>query len=610
MAANNSISLVSLDFDTLKNQLKTYLKSQAQFSDYDFDGSNMSVLLDILTYNTHVNAFYLNMVASEMFLDSAQLRNSIISIAKSLNYTPRSTKSAKAILNLQFAQSGLISFTIPSGTRFTGKNSRGSYQFITDQSRVLYPSNGFFTAANVEIYEGSLITDTFVVNYAIEGQRFILTNDNIDTDSLNVVVSEDDGQTISSFQKTTTLYNASSNTNIFFVQATEDTRYEVSFGDGVFGRRPKDGAIVTCTYRNTFGADGNDATGFILNDNLGAFNGYGSAIIPTITVVSPGFGGGEAETIEDIRFRAPKVYQTQERAITVNDFSALVTQEFQSIKNVYVYGGELALGAPRFGSVLIAPVTYTGVLLSQAEKNEIETYLRQRTTVGITPTVVDPDYLYVSLTTNVKYDPNVTTLSAADIKSAVESAIETFNTEELTDFNTELNLSKLESAINAVDASILGNQTELTIKKVFNTALDQQSFPSIRFRNEIVPGTIESSEFLSSGRRYQYADYNPNNNTLLARIVDGRTVVINTTNAVYLKDITNPNSVTYTSAGTVDYAAGIVTLNSIRFSSFEGKSGLEVQAKPVSQDVSSKENDVIAIDVQGGISVNVRSVNG
>ena len=610
MAANTSISLVNLDFDTLKNQLKTYLKSQSQFADYDFDGSNMSVLLDILSYNTHLNAFYLNMVASEMFLDSAQLRNSIISIAKSLNYTPRSIKSSRAVLNLQFAQSGLQSFNIPAGTRFSGKNSRGTYQFITDESLVLYPLNGFFTANNVTVYEGSLATDVFVTNYAIENQRFILTNETIDTDSIQLVVSEDDGQTITVFTRTTSLYDINSNSAIFFVQATEDTKYEVVFGDGVLGRRPKDGSIITCTYRNTAGVDGNEATNFILNDNLGAVNGYGSAIIPTITTSSASFGGGDAETIEEIRFRAPRYYQTQERAITTNDFNTLVTQEFQTVKNVFVYGGELATSSPRFGTVFISPVTYSGDPLSQTEKNDIETYLRQRSTIGIVPQVIDPDYLYVSLVSTVKYNGDITVLSAADIQSLVKTTIETFNTTELTDFNIELNLSKLESAINDADESILGNQTELTIKKIFRTDLFQQSFPSISFRNAIIPGTLVSNEFISRGRRYQYSDFNPNNNTLVARVIDGKTTVVNTLNTVYIKDITNLAAITYTAAGTVNYDQGTVTLNSIQFDSFGDKSGLEIEAKPVSQDVSSKENDVLVIDVQSGIRVDVRRVVG
>lgn len=604
--ANNSISLVNLDFDTLKLQLKQYLKGQARFSDYDFDGSNMSVLLDILTYNTHLNAFYLNMVASEMFLDSAQLRNSVVSIAKALNYTPRSTKSARAILNLQFAQSGLQSFSIPEGTRFTGKNSRGSYQFVTDESIVLYPANGFFTAANVVVYEGALTTDAFVVNYAIEGQRFILTNETIDTDSISVIVSEDDGQQNTVYQKATTLYNVSASSNVYFVQATDDTKYELVFGDGVLGRRPKDSAIITCTYRNTNGPAGNETTGFVLNDNLGAFNGYGSAIIPTITVVSPGFGGGEAETIEDIRYRAPRYYQAQERAITTNDFASLITQQFQYIKNVHVYGGDLN-GQFQFGQVFIAPITFTGELTSQAEKDEIQTFIKPKTTIGITPVVVDPDYLYVGVQCDVSYRGAETTLSATDIESKVKTAISQYSNDQLTDFNTEFKTSRFEAAIDNADVSISSNDTNIVLRKKFRSEPFTRTFPTVQYRNQIVPGTITSSTFIANGRRYQYTDFNPNNNTFQVQQTDNTAKVTNTTNILYLKDITIPGTTSYSSAGTINYNEGIISCNAIIPTSFEGAEGIDFLARPVFENVQSSQNDVITVDPEN-ITVVVKQI--
>jgi len=606
MAANNSISLVSLDFDTLKSQLKTYLKSQSQFSDYDFDGSNMSVLLDILTYNTHLNAFYLNMVASEMFLDSAQLRNSVISIAKSLNYTPRSTKSSRALINLSFPQSGLQSFSIPEATRFTGKNSRGSYQFITDESMVLYPANGFFTVSNVAIYEGTLTNDVFVVNYAVENQRFILTNETIDTDSLKVLVSEDNGQTNTLFTKSTTIYDVNANSAVFFVQATEDTKYEVVFGDGVLGRRPKDSAIIYCSYRNTSGADGNEATNFILNDNLGAINGYGSAIIPTITVLSAGFGGGEAETIEEIRYRAPRYFQAQERAITTNDYTTIITQQFQYIKNAYVYGGDQN-GSFQFGKVFIAPITFTGELTSRAEKTEIEAFLKPRSTIGITPVVVDPDYLYVGVESEVVYNAAVTSLSATDIQSKVKQSIDQYNTDQLTDFNTEFKTSRFEAAIDDSDPSISSNDTNIVLRKFFRSEPFIRTSPVITYRNQIVPGTLLSSTFVVGGRRYQYTDYNPNNNTFVVTQLNNNAVITNTTNIIYLKDVTNPGFISYQPAGTIDYETGTVSANAITPTSFDGNEGISFTARPIAENVLSSENDVIVIDPEN-IVVVVRQI--
>ena len=606
--ANNSISLVNLDFDTLKAQLKTYLKGQAQFTDYDFDGSNMSVLLDILTYNTHLNAFYLNMVAAEMFLDSAQLRNSVISIAKSLNYTPRSTKSAKAVINATFAQSGLQQFTIPKNTRFTGKNSNGSFTFLTNGTQVLYPANGVFTAANLEIYEGSLVTDTFIVDYSTEGQRFIMSNDSIDTDSVEVTVTEDNGLTPISYSKAVSLMGVQSNTAAYFIQATEDTRYEIQFGDGVFGRKPKDSATVSATYRVTVGPRGNDCTNFRLNDNLGAFNGHGSSIIPTITTVQAGYGGGDAETVEEIKFRAPRAYQTQDRAVTVDDFNTLITQEFQTIKNVHIYGGEQVIDAPRYGSVYIIPITFTGELLPQFEKTEIEEFIRRRTIIGINPIVIDPDYIYVNVRTVAKYFADQTSLSGNDIAALISSAISQFNTEQLINFDSTLYLSRLEGAINAADVSISSNVTELTLKKIVVVELNRSISPSIDFRNRIVPGSVMSSSFISAGRVYQYTDYNPNNNTLVVESNGGSTVITNTTNTLYLKDSTNPEAVTYTTAGKVDYGAGKVVMNPIEINDLQGSAGIEVMAKPFESDVVSDLNNIISINTSTGVSVEVRKI--
>lgn len=606
MAANTSISLVNLDFDTLKASLKTYLSNQSLFQDYDFDGSNMSVLLDILSYNTYLNTFYLNMVASEMFMDSAQLRNSVISIAKALNYTPRSAKSSRAIVNLTFAQSALSSFEIPEGTRFTGKNSNGSYTFVTNETLTLYPSNNVFTAANVSIYEGFIAQDSFVYNSSLEGQRFILTNELIDTDSILVGVTEDNGLTPLSYIKSNNLFGLNANSQVYFVQATEDTKYEIVFGDGTFGRKPKNGAIVTASYRVTSGNAANKCTSFILDDNLGSYNGYGSAIIPTITVTSTSFGGAEAESIEEIRYRAPRNFQTQERAITTEDFRNLVLQNYQYIKTVHVYGGETTTGAPQFGKVFVAPATFTGEFLSDVEKEEIESYLSDKCTLGITPVVVNPDYLYLLVDVTCKYNANETTLSPSDISTIVKNAITTFNQNELNDFNSEFRFSRFETAINEANESISSNETKVTLKKIVNVVENTPVTIAVQFRNAITPGSFSSSEFISNGRRYSYTDYNPNANTFQVTQSSGNIVVTNTSRIVYLKDVTVPGIQTYQNAGLIDYTTGTVSLNQINIFDTVNDVGIIFYSKSVSPDISSNKNDVIAIDLSN-INVTVKT---
>lgn len=608
--ANNSISLVNLDFDTLKLQLKTYLKAQPLFADYDFDGSNMSVLLDILTYNTHLNAFYLNMVASEMFLDSAQLRNSIISKAKELNYTPRSYKSSVATLNCSFAQSGLDSFVIPVGTKFTGVNSNGSFSFVTDSAKTLYPSGGYFTVQGLEVYEGIVIADSFVADSSNEGQRFILTNDGIDTESISVTVSENNGQTNTVFQKAENLYGLTPNSAVYFVQATEDTRYELVFGDGVFGRRPLDGSLIVANYRATRGTDSNGSTNFILNTNLGSYNGHTSAITPTITVVSPAINGANAESIEAIRYNAPRHYQTQDRAVTTSDFKTLILGKFPYVKAVNVFGGEFVTENIEYGKVFISPATYSGFPLSTQQKRDIETYLADKASLGIRPRLIDPDNLYVYIATKIKYSAASTTYSQADIENIVSQAIKTFNTDELTDFDLNFSSSKLEQAINDADESIQSNETRYYLRKDYKVTLNEPVYIAVDFRNPVVPGSVYSSEFVSSNKRFSFTDFNPNVNTFkLTQQTDGSGVKIeNTSTKMYLKDTTVSGYESYTDAGTIDYAIGAIRLNRVIINEFVNSSTVRFFAEPTNLDVQAKGNDLLMINESEGIKIEVNPV--
>lgn len=595
--ANNSISLVDLDFDSLKQNLKTYLKAQPQFTDYDFDGSNMSVLLDILTYNTHLNAFYMNMVASEMFLDSAQLRNSVISKAKELNYVPRSAKSSEAEITVSFPQSGLNVFAIPFGTKFTGKSGNGTFTFTTDRSYVIYPVGGRFTS-NVSIYEGSYFSDAFVYDNSVEGQRFIMSNDNIDTDSLSVLVSENDGQTNTYFSRAENLYGLNSNSAVYFLQATEDTRYEVVFGDGVLGRKPNNSALIYTTYRVCSGSDADGSTNFTLDDNLGPINGIG-AINASITVVNPGSGGAAAESVESIRFNAPRHYQTLERAVTMGDYKNLVLNNFTEVKAVNVYGGELIQGAVQFGRVFVVPVTFSGAPLSTIEKENIEAFLKDKCTMGITPVVTDPDYLYLIVTTKVKYDGSSTINTPADIAGLVSEAINTYDTDSLTNFDIEFKTSRLDEAINAADPSISSNQTTVVMRKDVQPELNADSYIDINYRNPIVPGSFSSTKFISGNRTYQFTDYNDSNNTLsVKQVSDGKVEITNSSTAVYLKDVTLPGYESYAVAGTIDYTTGTISLNQITVNGFVDSSSIQFFAAPLNQDIKAVNNDLIQIDIE------------
>lgn len=606
--ANTSINLVSLDFDSIKSNLKEYLKNQAVFSDYDFEGSNISVLLDLLSYNTYLNSYYLNMVASEMFLDSAQLRNSVLSHAKTLNYLPSSRRSAVASINCTFAQSGLSVFEIPRGTRFSGQNSNNTFTFITDESVVLYPAANVFTATNLKIYEGISITENFIVDNKITNQKFVLTNDTIDTDSIAVLVSENNGQSNAEFTRSSSYFGVESTSNVFFVQSADDDLYELTFGDNIFGRKPADGALIRVTYRITGGEIGNGAKGFTLVDNLGSYNGYGSAIVPNITVVEASAGGSERETTESIRRNAPKSFQTQERAITTNDYKTLILQHFPSIKDAHVYGGETTIGDVNYGKVFVCPVTQSGFALTNSEKYQVEVFLRDRMTLGIAPAFVDPDILYLQLNVLVKYNSSGTSKSPADISTIVKNTIVNFNDTYLEKFNTEFKYSQLLENINNSDDSISSNEVSVVIKKIVTPILNTATAISVNFRNQIRVGSLYSSTFSSNGRLYSFTDYNPNNNTLKLSQTSTGLSILNNTNALYLKDVTTTGKEIYNLIGTIDYTNGIITIANITINEFMESQGVEFFAVPEEQNVFSKENDVIEVDLTNGILISIESV--
>jgi hypothetical protein len=606
MPANNSLNLTSLDFDKIKANLIAFLQNQPQFADINFSGANINVLLDILSYNTYLNSFYLNMVSSETFLDSAQLTSSVVSIAKSLNYTPRSYKSSVATLNVSFPQSGLSTLTIPAGTRFSSKNSNGNFSFATRNSTVLYPSGGNFTANNLNVYEGKYFTDTYVVDNTIQNQRFIFSNQNIDIDSLNITVLENNGANTTLFTQASSLFGLSNTSTVYFLQATGNSYYEAVFGDGVFGRPPLNGATILANYMITAGSDGNScSTNFTLIDNIGTINGLTSAISSTITVSANSFNGANTESTDSIKYNAPRAFQTQERAVTTNDYSQLILENYSDIKNVHVYGGETVNNSIQFGKVFVVPATYSGYNLTLSEKTDIQTFLSTRNVLGITPVLVDPTYLYLEVFSTVKYDQNQTTFSSFDIQNIVSNEIVSYNTTNLTNFNTEFKLSDFMAQISNADPSISSNETYVIMKKIISPALNAPSNINVLFNNPINPGSFYSSTFYVNGILYSYTDYNPNINSFSINQSSNGMTVVNQSNIVYLKTTNSAGQTSYTIGGNIDYKNGIINLGQININDFNGNIGVVFYAQPSNENVMSYNNDILEIDVVSGINLNI-----
>jgi hypothetical protein len=488
--ANTSLQLQNLDFDVFKNSLKSYLASQNVFKDYDFDGSNMSVLLDILAFNTYHNAYYLNMVAAEMFLDSAQIDDSVVSHAKELNYIPRSFSSAYAEVDIvvKSEDSGKTSITIPKGTQFTSKVGDNSFIFTTDENIVVQGQNTF-TANNVTIYEGIYVTETFSTS-----EKITIENSNIDLNSLSVVVIEDNGSTVVEYKRYNSLFEVDDETPAYFVQAARGRKYEITFGDGVIGRIPKNNSIVNIEYRISNGELPNGAQVF---RTLGPIDGENDV---TVVLQQKAEFGSVSESIDSIKFNAPRHFTTQERAVTSEDFINLLKSNFSEIQAVASYGGEEET-PPVYGKVFIAIDLKDTDYLPLAKEKQFKEFLKSRTVVSIEPVFVEPDYTYIKVNSIVNYDLAKTRLNENDIRTLVISSILEYGNQNLNDFNRILRYSRLITNIDDADVSIISNETDIKAMKLLNYADVSDKNVVLRFGFPIVD--LTSSVFRYRGQQCQ-----------------------------------------------------------------------------------------------------------
>ena len=584
--ANSSINLTSLDFDALKQDFKTFLISQSIFKDYDFEGSNMNVLLDVMTYNTYLNSFYLNMIASEMFLDSAQKLDSVISHAKELNYLPRSKRSSKAVITFSLETNGVVNpLVVPKGTVFSGINSNGTFNFVTNETNSYLSTNSTYSVSNLEIYEGFYTQESFVVDYNLEEQRFTLTNPSIDTNSLEVIVSENNTNTTHSYADS--LFGLTPNSAVYFLQGFENSTYEIIFGDDVFGKKPKNGAIIYASYRVCNGSDGNNIGAFTLASDVGADNG-GNALPSTINVVSGSTSGANAESINSIKFNAPRHFQTQGRCITENDYRTTVLQNYPEVKYVNVYGGEVSNTAVEFGTVYISASTYSGNELTDFRKTDIRNFINGLNPIGITTKVIDPEYLYVTVSSTIHVNFNNTTSSSTTITAAAIQAVKNYNDNNLLNFNTAFRNSKLEQAINEADVGILSNENSIQIFKTFTPPINTKFAITCVLDNSIIKGSVYSTNFATGGIEYAFSDS-----------VEG---VDSGSGILYKVEKTN-GSTNYQEIGRVDYVNGIISISPLEY--FSIGSGVKIFATPSNKDVYCYKNTIISVDTISGLNFTI-----
>ena len=469
MTANNTLSISELDYNDIRTNLKAFLRGREEFQDFDFEGSGMAILLDLLAYNTHYMAYHLNMVGNEMFLDSAQLRPSVVSHAKLMNYVPTSRRGSNVTVNIVVTpgsseDNDVTTAVIDRGTKFLSDPVDGiSYNFVTTSSNTATKSNGSFSFANVTLTQGEYISTSWTVVAENDLRQYVIPSANVDSSTLEITVQESIGNT---YTETYTLADditeLRSNSKVYFLEELPSSNgsYMFYFGDGVLGKRPTDGNIVIATYLDTAGAPANKANGFILSDSIDGF----SANV-TVTPIARSSGGSDKETIEQIRFRSPYFYTAQNRMVTKNDYRSLMTHDYPNIQSIAIWGGE-ENDEPVYGKVFVSINPVDNYVISEDEKlHIINDVIKSRSILTVIPELVDPDYLYLLINATVEYDDALTSLTKEELSQLVRESIENYREEYLNKFNTTFRMSRLESILNLLENSFLGCETTLVCQK-------------------------------------------------------------------------------------------------------------------------------------------------
>jgi len=605
MATN--LNVTELDFDQIKKNLKNYLKTQTAFSSHDFEGSGLSSLLDVLAYNTHYNAMAAHFALNEAFLDSAQIRGNIVTRAKLLGYIPRSVLAPRATITITVdvsGESGTIpsTLTLPRGTKLTtnvdGRNYR--YVVLNEQSAVL--SGTTFTFSNVTIVEGTRKKLLYRVDNHIENQKYQISDDDADTSTLRVLIQANELSTsFDNYTKFESLINVNSSSRVFYLQENSNEYYEVYFGDGVTGKKPLNNNIVTLDYIFTNGGDSNGANVFTMVDNIG---GYATN---TVTTLAKADGGTERETSESIRFNAPLTFTSQNRAVTSDDYRAIIQKEFTNINSISTWGGE-DNDPPDYGSIYIAIKPLVNETLTVNEKTEItNTILKGKSVVSITPVIVDPNFTYLELDVGFKYNPNLTDRSAVELTSVVRDTVTDYNFNELNKFDGVFRHSQILKAIDNADPSIQNSSVRpymfmtITPRKASDT-LDNNF--SLQFTAPFFSSGASTNFIISSTLWKLNGD----------EVYFGDIPISGTTNrqVIAYKVVDGVNVTVINNAGLINTTAGTITLNNFKPDDNSANT-IRITVVPNSLDLAPKRDQLIAIDPLRVIitpSVDTISVSG
>ena len=603
MATNPSrLRVTELDFDEIKDNLKTFLKAQSQFKDYDFEGSGMSILLDTLAYNTHYLGYNANMLANEMFLDSTSLRSSAVSHAKMLGYEVSSPRAAKATITVSLNTTA-ANKTMPSGTVFTTKIDDVDYQFVTVKDITSSNIGNSIPFTEVDIYEGTYVTTKYVVDTSNVDQRFLLVDPRSDTATLTVKVQNSASDTTTTtFTKATDITQLTTTSNVFFLQEVESGRFEVYFGDSVVSKALSDNNIVILQYVVTNKSAANGASSFTSPSAIDGVTNVG--VIVNVTAS----GGAEGESISSIKLNAPLDYASQGRAVTADDYKVYVRKLFANTQAVSVWGGEdgsfdsatgLTSSTPEYGKIFISVKTTTGENMTTAQKFQLEKDLKPYKVASITPVVVDPITTYLILNTVFQYDSNATTNSKEALESLVSTTLSNFNNSDLKSFNSVFRHSKLTSLIDDSDNSILSNVTTVTMAQYMTPTTTAAGY-TIDFSNALdhqydaQNNVVESTGFSIAGRVEEY---------FFSDLTEGGWDAKGTLRIYFMN--AGVKTIYSNDGGTIDYEKGLITINPINISAVSDVDGaastrIRITAVPDSNDIVPVRNQVLEIDEVNG----------
>ena len=587
--SQHKLEVSELDFDRIKVNLKTFLQSQTQFQDYDFEGSGLSILLDVLSYNTHYMSYIANMSTNEMYLDSADIRKNIVSLAKMLGYTPTSPRAPRASIDVLVNNGTGSSITMQKGTVFTTTVEEVDYQYVTNEDITISPVNGVYKFENVPLYEGTLITFKYTNDVNDSDQKFVIPSSFADTSTLKVTVQNSGTDTTQNVYSLAGGYNnVSTDTKAYFIQEGSGNKYEIYFGDGVIGKKLEDGNIIILEYIVTNTVNSNGASKFALSGNVGGFNNV------TITTESNSSGGALRETNQSIKFNAPLQYGAQDRAVTATDYETIVKSVYPNALSVSAWGGEDD-ETPQYGVVNISIKAKSGTTLTDTTKADIVTQLKPYNVASVRPVIKDPETTSVLLTSNVKYDSKATAKTADTIKADIIDNLITYNATTLQKFDSIFRYSKVTGLIDSTDDSILSNITTVKIRKSFQPILLTSSKYSIYFRNALynphsghmasTGGILSSSGFKVDGNVNEcFFDDDGAGNVRLYYMSSGVKSYLNSTQ------------------GTIDYGTGAITLNSMNIAAISNIDGatstvIELTVIPSSNDVVPVRDQIVEMDI-------------